>query len=375
MNVTPARKARFMMTKNKDKSEITKGKKPYHKPKLTSFGSVRDFTQTVSTGTGMDGGTSPKNKMSCIAEAPFIEEHRYLISDRVCQDTYREAIFKTVKPGDVVVDLGTGSGIHSFFACQAGARKVYAVESGSIIAATRAAARMNGFEDRIEFISGLSTEIDLPEKADVIISNIGYLNTLICMPDGARRFLKPGGALIPNRVQNFFVPVDHWAYYAEHVDFWRQKHYGLDFSAFEDMAINGSHVQKSNVEDYLSAPQGAPSFDMRAPTEKSARWSFEFVSNKSGTMNGLLTWYSFFLIGDLNITTQPPLNLSRDVWSQPFLPLAGPVNVKKGDLISVEISYFREEVMESPIWTWRVSVNGGEAQEQSTFKGLPMSLN
>src|SRR5690554_2568385 len=51
-------------------------------------------------------------------------EHEKMLADRVCVDTYADAIRKAVKPGDIVIDLGTGSGVLAMLAAQQGA-KVY----------------------------------------------------------------------------------------------------------------------------------------------------------------------------------------------------------------------------------------------------------
>ena len=52
-----------------------------------------------------------------------LDQHERMLSDQLRVDTYHRAISKQVKKGDVVVDLGTGTGILSFFAAAQGARE------------------------------------------------------------------------------------------------------------------------------------------------------------------------------------------------------------------------------------------------------------
>lgn len=86
---------------------------------------------------------------------------------------FGKAIAATVRRGDVVVDMGTGSGVLAMLAAQAGAKKVYAVElDRNNIATLGAVFRANGLDDRIVLIQGDVRKIDLPEKVDVIIGEM-----------------------------------------------------------------------------------------------------------------------------------------------------------------------------------------------------------
>src|SRR5690349_10496031 len=87
-------------------------------------------------------------------------------------EAYTEALRHAVRPGSVVVDLGTGTGIWALLACRFGARKVYAIEHSDVIEVARETAGINGLSDRIEFIQELSTRITLPEPADVLVSDV-----------------------------------------------------------------------------------------------------------------------------------------------------------------------------------------------------------
>src|SRR6059036_2483714 len=100
-----------------------------------------------------------------------LDEHRQYLADDTRVAAFRQAIEEVIGPGDVVVDLGAGTGILGLLACRAGAARVYAVEEGGMIEVARDICRANGFADRVVFVRGLSTGIDLPEKADVVVAD------------------------------------------------------------------------------------------------------------------------------------------------------------------------------------------------------------
>ena len=136
--------------------------------------------------------------MESIENIRLLRLHRSLLSDRQRTEGYRRAIFATVKKGDVALDLGTGMGILALFACQAGARKVYAIEARDVIEIAKRACLQNGYQDRVVFLKGLSYRLDLPEKVDVLITetmgNLGLEeNILGTVMDARKRFLKRDG--------------------------------------------------------------------------------------------------------------------------------------------------------------------------------------
>src|SRR5947208_2282995 len=132
----------------------------------------------------------------------MLELHRELLLDDVRANAYRHAIRRFVAPGSVVLDIGAGSGILSFFACEAGARRVFAIESQHTADVVTLLARHLGYAGRIEVIHDRSTNVELREPADLLVTEtlgpFGFdehiLSTVI---DARTRLIRPGAAIIP----------------------------------------------------------------------------------------------------------------------------------------------------------------------------------
>ncbi len=123
-----------------------------------------------------------------------------MLQDYVRTGAYQQAMLNNPSSfkDKVVLDVGTGTGILSFFAVQAGAKKVYAVEASDSARVAKLLALKNGYDSKVEIIFGKIEEIELPEKVDVIISEpIGFLlvheRMLESYATARERFLKPGG--------------------------------------------------------------------------------------------------------------------------------------------------------------------------------------
>jgi protein arginine N-methyltransferase 1 len=134
-----------------------------------------------------------------------IELHIKLLDDEARTRAFIDAIERSVRPGDVVVDLGTGNAVLAMAAARAGAARVYAIEASPFADVAERIIAANGYADRIRVVRGWSHQIELPERADVLVSEIigndpldeGVLRY---MPDAVARFLKPGGRVLPARL-------------------------------------------------------------------------------------------------------------------------------------------------------------------------------
>ena len=84
--------------------------------------------------------------------------------------TYKQAIERHVKPGMVVIDAGAGTGVLAIFAAKAGARKVYAIEHSDMAERIQWLAEENGVAGQIQVVQANFAAVQLPEKADVLIT-------------------------------------------------------------------------------------------------------------------------------------------------------------------------------------------------------------
>src|SRR6185295_17966435 len=125
-----------------------------------------------------------------------------MLADTPRLRAYDESLKRSIKRGSVVLDLGCGPGFFALLACQLAARRVYAVEPDDVIQLARQSAVANGYQ--IEFFQNLSTEITLPEPADIIVSDLRgvlpwYQRNIPSVIDARKRLLARGGVLIPAR--------------------------------------------------------------------------------------------------------------------------------------------------------------------------------
>lgn len=95
------------------------------------------------------------------------------LKDEYRTKKFRRAIHQVVKKGDIVVDVGAGSGILSFFAHEAGAKKVFAVEIDHLLAESlRKSIKVNNLEDSISVVEANILKAKLPKNANVVISEL-----------------------------------------------------------------------------------------------------------------------------------------------------------------------------------------------------------
>lgn len=128
----------------------------------------------------------------------YLSQQQNMMQDYIRTSTYQRAILGNLSDfkDKVVLDVGAGSGILSFFAIQAGAKKVYAVEASNMANHAELLVAANNLSDKIIVIAGKIEEIDLPEHVDCIVSEpMGYMlynERMLETYLHAKKWLSPG---------------------------------------------------------------------------------------------------------------------------------------------------------------------------------------
>lgn len=264
-----------------------------------------------------------------------------LLKDRRRVDAYARAIRKVVRPGDVVLDLGSGTGILSLLAARAGARKVYGIEQDGIVYVARALARENGLADRVTFIRGNFETTPVPERADVCftehLSNVGIIERPLRWFLGARRrLLRPGARVVPRALRVRLQPVTH-----PEVARVRRigRRAGLRLDAFAAMAFQRPLLALEPPRRALAPARTAIRVDFqslrRSPFPIASRLGFRVT--RPGRFDGFFGWCEAVLAPGVAISAREGPG-GWPWWSAFLLPARRPVRLRRGDRLRLEVT-------------------------------------
>uniref|UniRef100_A0A914ZS42 type I protein arginine methyltransferase n=1 Tax=Parascaris univalens TaxID=6257 RepID=A0A914ZS42_PARUN len=287
----------------------------------------------------------------------YLSQQQNMMQDYVRTSTYQRAIHVNSKDfrDKVVMDVGAGSGILSFFAAQAGARKVYAVEASSMAVQCAELVKSNGLSEKIVVVAGRVEDVHIPEKVDVIVSEpMGYMLVNERMLESyinARKFLKDGGRMFPSIGELHLALFSDEALFIEQsakANFWCQDSFhGVNLSSLRPQAL--VEIFKQPVVD---------TWHVNTLMSGSVKWSinfekdaesmlhkidipYELTATRTGHVHGLAFWFDVAFVGCTEtvwLSTAPTEPLThwyqvRCLYDKPLMVFAG--QVVKGSVTMV----------------------------------------
>ena len=312
------------------------------------------------------------------SELYSLDQFASMFADRVRMDAYAKAIERSVRSGDTVLDLGCGPGVFALMACRAGARRVYAIDVNGVVEFGRHLAAVNGFTDRIHFLCGDSRQICLPERADVIISDLRgvlplFSHSIGTLEDARDRFLAEGGRLLPQRDTVICAVVENQEQYRQITDAWRSVP-ELDLSAGLPLVLNGIYRQRVKPEQVLSRSMPWHSLDYTAGPKTVAQAVLELPVIRTAVGHGLGLWFETKLLDGVGYSTEP--SSGDTVYGHTFLPWLEPVPLREGEICRVDL---RAHLVGSDyVWQWETCLPAADRRpavhfRQSTFYGSVFS--
>jgi protein arginine N-methyltransferase 1 len=302
-----------------------------------------------------------------------------MISDSARFDAYGKAIARSVRTGDVVAEIGCGPAVFAALACQVGAKRVYAIETEDIIDVARQIAAANGVTDKIRFFQSDSRKVELPERVDVIVSDIrGVLpifdGALVSLQDAKKRFLAANGVMIPRRDVVKVAILEAEEVYSTLVSPWKTRVAQMDLSIPLRLVLNTAHPMTFKVEQLMSEAQELCSLDYIGDFGFNASARLAFRGNRNGTAHGICVWFETELYEEIGFSSGPGSPVT--IYGQLFLPWLEPVLIEEDQEILVTVH--ANLVGNDYIWRWETEIAGAGSGkkvhfQQSTFEGAPVS--
>ena len=307
----------------------------------------------------------------------LLQYHAFCLTNTGTRLTqYERAIAAVVRQGDVVLDLGTGSGLLAVLACRAGARRVYAIEASDAVQMGTLLTSTTEFAERIEFVHATSQKVALSEQVDVIVGDIhdtfGFQpGGLASIMDVRDRLLRPGGTLIPQATELMIAPLEAAALYAREIDVWNGCVHGVGLSSIRPFAVSHVHPGRFDSDQLLSPAAAIGTLDLARATSLHFSGSAVTTIHRDGIAHGLCGCFVTTLAGDIRMGNVPG-DSSTTNFAQAFFPFDQPVPVAAGDEVSISI-----DSHDGYIARWRAAISrGGQRHAQfdhSTLNGLLVS--
>ena len=257
--------------------------------------------------------------------------HEMMIADAVRVDFYHKGIRRYIKPGDIIVDLGTGTGILSFMAAQQNPKKIYAIDHSDLIDVAKKIAEHNNINN-VTFMKINSRDFSPDEKLDVILhEQIGHAlfeeNMVSNLLDLKKRVLKETGKILPGKFELFLEPVClKREYRVPYI--WENEIHGIDFKVLEDLKDIDKYksveypsplIEHAAVDHFLCKPEPCLSFDLNEMDDEDEIPKLIDGSKKvvnPGHMDGICLYFRAIFDEEVILDTSPLQ--TRTCWKNPL---------------------------------------------------------
>ncbi|MBL1076380.1 50S ribosomal protein L11 methyltransferase [Nocardia sp. 2] len=273
------------------------------------------------------------------AQSTIPHWHFDMLNDTIRNLVFHQAIQSAVRPGDLVLDIGTGAGLTAMMAAAAGAQVITCEAHPVVAEMARRVIADNGVSDRITVLGKLSTDLrighDLPRPVDVLIAEVfdcgllgeGALHTFA----HAAGLLKPGAKTIPARGTLYCQLLESDSLWGlNHVE----SALGFDLSAFNDLSTAGYFPARRTQHTWrpLAMPVALACIDFDTPQPTLSLDRATTITD-AGVLHGAALWFELeFDTGSARLGN-PPGQPSH--WHQALQTRRPAYPVQPGDTVDL----------------------------------------
>jgi type II protein arginine methyltransferase len=277
--------------------------------------------------------------------------HFAMLNDAPRNDAYARAVAAVVRPGDLVLEIGAGSGLLAMLAARAGAAQVVTCEQAPpIAAAARDIVAANGYADRITVVGARSTRLrvgaELPRRADLLIMEVFDTalvgeGVLLALHDAHARLLQPGARVLPRRARLIAQVIECPELRGVNPI---ARIAGFDLSGFDRFRAPGGQSIELSREPYrpLGPPIELATFDFAVPQPRAGSAQVAATMAVAGTAQAIALWFTLELAPGVGVSTAP--GGPRNHWRQSLHFLEADRAVSANETVAVTLRYADERL-------------------------------
>lgn len=267
------------------------------------------------------------------------EYQRKILADSVRNNALAAALKRTIQKGDVVLDLGSGSGFLAMLARKLGAKECILIERDEESLRLCQDLLKKNKVTNCTVIHAHSFDVKSLPKADLIVcetlGNFAYEENIIETMQDARRFLKKGGKMIPQNIEQYVAPVTADRFY-KGLESWKGIGHGIDWSVGFERSVNNIYVRSFKKSDLYDVPQKWDTVMLGEKEQSVRKGTTEWNISKQQKINGFALWWDCTLAPGIQISTSPHEQATH--WEQIYLPILSPLTAKPGEKVRLTIT-------------------------------------
>ncbi|MBN1204304.1 MAG: 50S ribosomal protein L11 methyltransferase [Myxococcaceae bacterium] len=287
----------------------------------------------------------PGNSINRIYRKMVPRWHFAMLNDTERNQAFSSALQAWVRPEDLVLDVGAGSGVLAMMAVRAGARAVISCEVIEPVAhIARRIIEANGLSARISIVPKLSSLLtlgqDLPSRADLLVTetiDCGLVGEgiLPIIRHARAELLKEGARIIPAKARVFFSLLESSVIHR--INFTKEAS-GFDVSLFNRFSTREYFpVRISTWSHALLSPRvQALAFDFARDALGPQTVRVPVTPLRSGVVHGVLFWFELDLGGGVLLSNSPDNASSH--WMQAVQCFETPLRVEGGQPLCAEVT-------------------------------------